>query len=335
MSLGFYSLDLSKPVFYNFDFDEYLSPDMDGIYSCNFSNSDIYSFNYSPLYSDNIDKTNFQTNEKNNQNKEEGKNIKEKKDKKKEEDEKKVENEINKNNIKIEDHAYNIDIDAIIDFLKNNNNNNNLDKFIKILIKAKTDKNKFEMNNKQTKHNKYSPDNIIKKIKVYLFHYLIIFVNVELICKNKYKNLKLKKLNYKYIFNTNKEDNINYLNMHLKELLSLDITTKYITKNKNTNEKIIQKMLKQNDEKIQYVFNLQFKEWIDIFTMKKEGNNIVTIKGLHLLLDEILEKNKIKKENYEEKNLVEKQIENKKENYDEKYFVYFVYLLYNFENWFL
>ena len=312
-------------------------------YHCNTLDCDDNSVPSPPqlVVDDREDKTNFETKIKNNQNKKEEKNIKEKKDKTKEEDEKKEENEFNNlqdcsidisNNINIEYHIYNKD--RIIDILKSHNNNN-LDKFIKILTKDEIDNNiKIEINYKQNKHNKYSPDNIIKKIKVYLFHYLIIFVNEELIGKNKYKNSKLKKLDYKYIFNTNKEDNINYLKMYLRELLSLEITTKYITKSKNTNEKIIEKMLQKNDEKVRYVLNLRFIEWIDIFIMKKEGNNIVKIDGLHLLLDEILEKNKIEIENYEETNQIENQIENKKEIYDEKYFVNFVYLLYNFENWF-
>ena len=73
-------------------------------------------------------------------------------------------------------------------------------------------------------------------------------------------------------------------------------------------------MLKKDDEKIQYVFNLKFKEWIDIFTMKKE-NKFVKIDGLYLLLNKIIKS---------------------KEGYiDAVYFAKFVYYLYNFENWFL
>ena len=73
-------------------------------------------------------------------------------------------------------------------------------------------------------------------------------------------------------------------------------------------------MLKKDDEKIQYVFNLKFKEWIDIFTMKRE-NTIAKIDGLYLLLNKILK--------------------TKEGDIDEVYFVKFVYYLYNFENWFL
>ena len=219
--------------------------------------------------------------------------------------------------IKMEGYIHIIKIEEIITILKNHNNNNNLDASINILENNKNVEN--EMNNKQITHDKYSPDNIIKKIKVHLFHILIIFVNSELIGSHVYKTSKLKKLDYKIISNTNKEDNIIYLNMTLEELLSLEITKKYRTKNKNINKNIIQKMLKKrNDdekikEKIDYIFKLKFTEWIDIFIMKKEGNINIKFEGLHLLLNEILKNNQM----------------------DEKYFVNFVYLLYNFENWFL
>ena len=106
--------------------------------------------------------------------------------------------------------------------------------------------------------------------------------------------------------------------MTVKELLSLNISRKYSKPNKKTNEENIKIILEKgkNDEKIQYLFNLKFKEWIDIFTMKKEGNNIVKIDGLHLLLKEKLN---IPKDG----------------EIDEKYFIKFVYYLYNFEAWFL
>ena len=192
--------------------------------------------------------------------------------------------------------------------------NNNLDNFKNILNKYKN--NEINKINILNGHDKYSTDNIIKKIKNYLIKSLIKFVNSELIGTNVYKKSMLKKLDYKFTSNTNKEDNIICLNMTVKELLSFEISKKYSTQNKNRNEIIIQKMLKKGkkDEKLQYVFKLKFKEWIDIFTMKKE-NTIVKIDGLHLLLNKILKT---------------------KEGYiDELYFVKFVYYLYNFENWFL
>ena len=171
-------------------------------------NSDNYSDIRSPPYpeEDNIN-TNFQTNK---QNKKEENKIKENetiKEKKKEEDEK-IEDNNNENNfyqklsIIIENNiikSHNIfketnaiinnvyTIEAIILIFEKNNN---LDGFTKILNKYKNiEINKIKIPNG---HDKYSTDNIIKKIKNYLIKYLIKFANSELIGTNVYKKSMLK-----------------------------------------------------------------------------------------------------------------------------------------------
>ena len=298
-------------------------------------NDDNYSALPSPPHpEENIEfNTDFQT-KNNNQNKKEENKIKENesiKEKKKEEYEKIEENNnenylyenlsiIIENNMIINHNTFketNVIINQIYTIeaiIKIFDKNNNLDKFKNILNKYKN--NEINKNNILNGHDKYSTDNIIKKIKNYLIKSLIKFVNSELIGTNVYKKSILKKLDYKFTSNINKEDNIICLKMTIKELLSFEISKKYTTQNKNRNEIIIQKMLKKGkkDEKIQYVFNLKFKEWIDIFTMKKE-NTIAKIDGLYLLLNKILK--------------------TKEGDIDEVYFVKFVYYLYNFENWFL
>jgi len=291
---------------------------------------------------------NFKQDKKSEKDKEE--NDKEKEDKKNEE-EKKPENEnivisirnmenILDNNNKIKNMKFkgkkicinnNIyTINKIISILESHNNNNKFNIFIIILINNEKDMNilneinpkkynELKKNNQLNKHNKHSPDNIIKKIKVHLIRYLIIFINSILTGFNKCKKYKIKKLDYEIVSNIKKVDNINYLNITIKELLSLEISTKYTSQDNNANEIIIKKILEKGkeDEKIQYVFNLKFKEWIDVFIMKKESE-IVKIDGLDLFLKEILEKN-----------------QKEKDKNDEKYFVKFVYYLYNFERWFL
>ena len=276
-------------------------------------------------------KTNYQTKEHNHiQNKKEDNEIKEKetiKEKKKEEDENIQENNNdnkfcsnfsknflrnkNQTNIIIKK-AYTIV--EIISIFEKNNNNNCLGQYINIL---KRNQNNVLTKINKHKHDKYSTDNIIKKIKVHLIKILIKYVNIEFISKV-YKKFKLKILDYKFSSNINKEENLKCLDMTIKELLSLEITKKFITKSAKINEYMIKKMLRKekNNEKVQYVFNLKFKEWIDIFTMKREGNIIIKIDGLDLLLNKILNKQK-------------------DGGIDEVYFVNFVYHLYNFENWFL
>ena len=224
--------------------------------------------------------------------------------------------------------AYYTKIKIILIFEKNKANNNNFQKYIDILNKKEISANilydmKLLNNNEvisqnnislfKKKHDKNSTDNIIKKINIQLFNNLIKFINFRL-STAKLDIYKLKKIDYKLYSRTSREINVKNLNMKIKDLLSLEISSKYsLVKDKNENKKNIQELLKIAKEKnyitIESVFNLTFRDWIDLFTMKKEG---IKIDGLDSLLNKILE-------NIE----------------DEEYFVNFVFCLYNHERWFL
>lgn len=160
-------------------------------------------------------------------------------------------------------------------------------------------------------HNKFSSDNIIKKIKTNLFNYLIIFINS--ILPKECQKYSLKKLKYDYTNQLKKDNEINYLNMALKVLLSLDISPKYTMSDVKINKINIEKILdiKKNNEYIINIFNMTFREWIDIFLLKKESN--IIINGLEDLLTDIYEKN----------------------DNDNHYFSCFVYYMYNYEKWFI
>ena len=119
-------------------------------------------------------------------------------------------------------------------------------------------------------HNKMVPDNIIKKIKAKIFEYAIVFLN-NILSNNK-KEEKLFKLDYKYVNRLNREQDLQYLDMKLKELFSKDISPKYIIKNrhKDFNKRYISKILNnQSDNTILFVFNITFRDWLDLFTLKK------------------------------------------------------------------
>ena len=80
------------------------------------------------------------------------------------------------------------------------------------------------------KHNKYSPDNIIKKIKTIFFKYIIIYINlIKEKHAQKYKeNFEFKKLSYEnYINNLKKDKEILLLNKPLKDFVSLEISSKH------------------------------------------------------------------------------------------------------------
>ena len=152
--------------------------------------------------------------------------------------------------------------------------------------------------NKGEYHDKYKTDNIMKKIKVHCFKYVVI--NANLIIKNNKlpkKKYNLKKLSYSHINVTNREKNLELFNMKLQDLLSLDISAKYKCKS-DKNKDIIKKLLKnENNKAINYFLNLSFKEWIYYFRKNMELNIegiIIKFEGYNELIE------KIKKDNQEE-----------------------------------
>ena len=73
---------------------------------------------------------------------------------------------------------------------------------------------------------KHTPDNIIKKVKAAIFKYTLSFLN-NILKENLEKNVKLLPLDYKYVNNLQKEQDLNFLNMNLKDLFSKEISPKY------------------------------------------------------------------------------------------------------------
>ena len=127
-------------------------------------------------------------------------------------------------------------------------------------------------------HNLLSSNNVINKVKGKLFDYLVNFINnlltnkEEIINNKKKRQNIIRKINYKYIKDLKKSRNLKYLNMKLKDLLSLKISPK-TRKNQNFNQELIEKII--NQEKfvhyyytIRFVFNITFKEWLDLFRYK-------------------------------------------------------------------
>ena len=109
---------------------------------------------------------------------------------------------------------------------KRNRNSNNKKK-IK-LLKKKGRKKKYDKTERL--RGKNSSDNIIKKCKGIFFNYIIIYVNLFLkkYALNLQKNFELLNLSYEsYVNNLKKENEMNLLNMSLKDFVSLDISSRY------------------------------------------------------------------------------------------------------------
>ena len=110
-----------------------------------------------------------------------------------------------------------------------------------------------------TKHDKWTPDNILRKIKGKLLNkYIRTFLNKMIGLQDKKRSEKLVKLNHKvYISTVQKETELKYLNMTLKDLFS-----------KEGHNKSILEKVEENDT-INFVLNLTYNGFSDLFTHKK------------------------------------------------------------------
>ena len=194
------------------------------------------------------------------------------------------------------------------------------------------------------KHDKYHGDNIIKKIKIKLFESFLKFVNIvinenleesKLIKLNKFLRPLLKKIkifesllkiiDYKYIDRLNKKFDIEILQMKFKEIFSKDISPKYSKLKPESNREIINNLINEEKDnlKIQFVLNMKFKDYLDVFIYKKQFNN---------LPDYEEEKVGTVEKNFEYMDKLILDIY--RENPDDNYLLYFIIYLYNYERYF-
>ena len=181
-------------------------------------------------------------------------------------------------------------------------------------------------------HNKMSPDNIIKKIKAQIFIYPLYFLNNISNEANPEKKNEINKLDYQFVNRMKKDLELKFLDTPLKDLFSMNISPKYIKKSKfniDSNKEIIKNILNNEaDDTIMFSFNMTLRDWFDLFTFKKNVNEIINsydlrnyksidsqrIENCMVYVDELLNKMTLKN--------------------DEVYFSNFIFYLYNYERWF-
>jgi hypothetical protein len=196
-----------------------------------------------------------------------------------------------------------------------------------------------------SKHNKNTPDNIIKKIKTNILKYLLIFINKLLysildrntiescliqinrsIYEEKEEVDLIKYLDYKLFIDSMKKDlNIKFLKMTINDFLSNKVSTKFKNINEDTNKTIIKDLLKQNNAIFNFIFNLKLGDWFNIFLYKKEIEDFGIIHGnqIKIIMDSFQRVDKLLV------NICKKY----KNDYD--YVSSFICHMYNFERWFL
>ena len=170
------------------------------------------------------------------------------------------------------------------------------------------------------KHDKNAPDNIIKKCKRIFFENAIIYINfiIKIFGLNQQKDFEFKKLDYKKNVDTLKKDEeMKLFNMPLKDVVSLEISSKYsLTNDKDTNKQKMKNLLeyeKDNKELI-YLLNMKFGDWIDVFTFQKEINFNSKFNGIE--------------------NILKSLYKNERDDYFSNYFSRFIFYLFNYKNWF-
>ena len=209
-------------------------------------------------------------------------------------------------------------------------------------------KRKEKENNDREEHTKYKPDNIIKKIKAIFFKYGIYFLNKIFDFKG---DEKLMRLDYKeYVNKLNINDDLKYLKLPLWQLFSNHISSRYTNNNKNKeeytinyskcikwnenhNKDILEKIKGNNDDStLNFVLDMTFSNFIDLFTGKKKVENLVQEKNMEETnVDSVKIQNCFEEIKGIEKILNELEIENK---YDKIYFQKFIFYLFNYERWF-
>ena len=188
------------------------------------------------------------------------------------------------------------------------------------IIKEEKDEEKFlgrkrKDDNKKGNHTRNDVDNIMKKCKNTLFHNVIEYVAlvVNSLKSDKKEEFLLLNLSYEYIDILKKDNELALFKMKLKDLVSLDISSKYsLIEDKEFNKKNINKILKEerDNEVLINLLNMRFGDWIDVFTLKKKIEIEPKFKGLEKALKEISDKN------------------------DEEYFSRFIFFLFNYKNYF-
>ena len=139
------------------------------------------------------------------------------------------------------------------------------------------------------KHNKYSNDNLQRKIKSNLLDILFNFINQKII--EKYKNIPnyniekdiLMKNEQKQIVNTNVNFNQDFLNKTLEEIFSVDISRKFKKCDSEHNKNLIQKLLHDKNDKnrvfFEKILNLTFFECLEHFRGTKKNPELNGIKN--------------------------------------------------------
>jgi len=154
-------------------------------------------------------------------------------------------------------------------------------------------------------HNKFSNDNIIRKVKHVILHNIMQFINEKIRTIFAYedkKNLKEKKifkLKQNQLISSKTDYNKDFLEKTLGVIFSGDISTKYSCYPSTHNKKLIESLINDKDDKnrniFKNIFNLTFVDCLNHF----RGSKIVEeLEGMNNLEDFLKDLKKANDEEY-------------------------------------
>lgn len=117
-------------------------------------------------------------------------------------------------------------------------------------------------------HDKFHPDNIIRKIKVHIIQEKIISLINNYFSSKKLRKKKLFKLIQGDVTRLKRENNMKFMNTSLKDIyLSHRVGKKYSEKKANNNQLLIQEIYSEDKYiELQKLLNLTFHEFYEIYT---------------------------------------------------------------------
>ena len=137
------------------------------------------------------------------------------------------------------------------------------------------------------KHNKFSHDNMNRKIKSILLNIVYLFINSKIneILKNEpdydEEKDKLKKIEQKQIVDTNIEFNQKFLNETLQNIFSVNISHKYKKYNLEHNKNLINRLINDENTKRRQIFqNLFSKTFLECLEHFRGTKNIYELEGI-------------------------------------------------------
>ena len=121
-------------------------------------------------------------------------------------------------------------------------------------------------------HDKFSPDNVLRKIQVHFINFIILFLND--ILKNLNYEQQFLKLDYSFKKNVNKNSVESFKSQTIGEIICNKISVKYRKQDKNINKKIYEQI--QNDEVLNKLLSEKYLKIFKKFYYK--SNRIINLK---------------------------------------------------------